>query len=231
VFNLPQVWQQVLSHIQKRATQALLEQKCRLSAFDGQIARISVSSSGVQPVLKQKQGDIEAAFHYIFGTSIRVAIDIAADAQMPSPTVDPRQPPSAAPASVTAAAASPFSVTAASAYSTPVSSIPTAIAAPPPVPTPTAVIASPPQPTPTVAPTSVAPPTSPPPPIPEPALTQSPATPAPPPAPHTTNTSTAPPIVSTSGRRWDEAEIANAAQQLASFFGGEVVTLDEDVLS
>jgi hypothetical protein len=39
------------------------------------------------------------------------------------------------------------------------------------------------------------------------------------------------PIVSTSGRRWDEAEIANAAQQLASFFGGEVVTLDEDVLS
>ncbi|NJN62842.1 MAG: hypothetical protein HC795_16170 [Coleofasciculaceae cyanobacterium RL_1_1] len=39
------------------------------------------------------------------------------------------------------------------------------------------------------------------------------------------------PLGSTSVRQWDESEITNAAQQLANFFGGEVVTLDEDVLN
>jgi DNA polymerase-3 subunit gamma/tau len=234
VFNLPQVWQQVLSHLQMRATRELLNQKCRLSAFDGQTARISVLASAIQPVVKRKQGDIEAAFSYVFGMPIGIAIDIAADAQTPAPTVDPRQPPSAAPtpASLPPAPAPPFSAPA------PAAPAPT-FSAPPPAPTYSAPAPIAPPPSPPTAPV-VSPPPVPSAPaiVPDPpaqATTPPPSTPPPiaPPLevqPAMASMGSAP-IGSASGRQWDESEIASAAQQLANFFGGEVVTLDEDVLN
>ena len=225
-----------------RATRELLNQKCRLSAFDGQTARISVLASAIQAVVKRKQGDIEAAFSYVFGTPIGIAIDIAADAQTPSATIDPRQPPSPTPttARLPAAAAPPFSASA----PTPPSYSTTAPIAPPSYSTPTPSINPDPV---NLAPIAIAqapvaqapitqtPPQTQPSPIAPPEPTTSPQAISQPPVQPISQPTTASvnhlPIVSASGRQWDDSEIASAAQQLANFFGGEVVTLDDDVLN
>ena len=230
VFDLPHVWQQVLSQIQMRATRELLSQKCRLGQFDGQAAHIAVLNGALQSVVKRKQGDIETAFARVFDAPIAVAIDVAADAQQPAATIDPRQP--QAIASLTSAPPAPTAAPPAPLPPVPPASTPTSTLVTPPAPI---------SPTPIPAPT-LSTPTQPAPPAQsyDPPASNPPAsTPPAPTSPQSHNTTPqapatqpSPPPVSTSssGRQFDETEVKNITDQFANFFGGEVITLDEEVL-
>jgi len=106
IFDLQQVWQQVLHAIQWRATRELLNQKCRLSNFDGNVATLSVLAVSLQAVVKHKQADIEAAFARIFGRSIAIVIHVANDAPPLQPVIDPRSRSSMAASASASASAS-----------------------------------------------------------------------------------------------------------------------------
>jgi DNA polymerase-3 subunit gamma/tau len=83
--DVGQIWEQVIAQVQPYSTQVLVRQQCRLLAFKGQDARISVNS---QPLLKMAQGklpNIEAAFESVFQRKVKVRLEVAApDATPPS---------------------------------------------------------------------------------------------------------------------------------------------------
>jgi DNA polymerase-3 subunit gamma/tau len=75
------IWQQVIELIQPPATQALVNQQCRLLAFDGAVARISINS---KPLLKLAQGklpNIEAAFAKLLQKKVKVSLELATPTQ------------------------------------------------------------------------------------------------------------------------------------------------------
>jgi hypothetical protein len=69
-YDLTKLWKEVLLKIHYRATRELLNQKCRLVAFDGQVATVNILASAILNVVKRKQLDIETAFFEVLGTSI-----------------------------------------------------------------------------------------------------------------------------------------------------------------
>lgn len=76
--ELTQIWQQVIDKIVPYSTQVMVRQQCHLLALQEQEARIGVTT---QPLFKMAQGkipNIEAAFTAVFGTKIRVSLEVAA---------------------------------------------------------------------------------------------------------------------------------------------------------
>jgi DNA polymerase-3 subunit gamma/tau len=100
--NLENTWQNVILQIQPYSSQVMVRQQCHLVAFDGEQARLAVTT---QPLFKMAQGklpNIEAAFEQVFGQKIRISLEVAApgtrtttppQAQTPPPPAKPDSPP------------------------------------------------------------------------------------------------------------------------------------------
>jgi DNA polymerase III subunit gamma/tau len=70
--DINEIWQQVLEHIQPRATRELLRQHCRLVAFDRSTARIGISSEPLLKMAQTRVANIEAAFEAVYTTKVKV---------------------------------------------------------------------------------------------------------------------------------------------------------------
>jgi len=68
-------WQQLLDHLQPRATQSLLRQQCRLLAFDGAVARIGINSQPLLKLVQDKLPNIEAAFQQLLQQKVKVILE------------------------------------------------------------------------------------------------------------------------------------------------------------
>jgi DNA polymerase-3 subunit gamma/tau len=72
--DINQIWQQVLEHLQPRATRELLRQHCRLVAFDRSTARIGISSEPLLKMAQTRVANIEAAFEVVYKTKVKVSL-------------------------------------------------------------------------------------------------------------------------------------------------------------
>lgn len=79
-FEIEQIWQQVIAQIQPPSTQALVNQHCRLLAFDETMARVVISSQPLLKLAQSKLSNIEAAFVKVFNRKVKVQIEVAASA-------------------------------------------------------------------------------------------------------------------------------------------------------
>lgn len=75
--NLEQLWQQVVESLSPPATQALVRQHCRLLAFEGQQAIISISSENLLKLAQGKAQNIEAAFQIVCKHLVKVSLKVA----------------------------------------------------------------------------------------------------------------------------------------------------------
>lgn len=96
--DINQVWQQVITSLRPPATQALLRQHCHLLAFDGQEARISVSSLPLFREVLRKESNIKDAFSQsgVFkpkqeGEKVKVKLKVVASPK-PIATTNNKQP-------------------------------------------------------------------------------------------------------------------------------------------
>jgi DNA polymerase-3 subunit gamma/tau len=110
--DIGQIWQRVIEQIEPYSTRVMVRQQCQLIAFDGEQARLGVSS---QPLFKMGQAklpNIEAAFQNVFKRKIRISLEVAAPGHSknsgtsnspsppgspPAPASDPSTPPSSPP--------------------------------------------------------------------------------------------------------------------------------------
>ncbi len=91
--SLETTWQEVILQIQPYSTQVMVRQQCHLVAFDGEQARLAVST---QPLFKMAQGklpNIEAAFEQVFGQKIRISLEVAPPGTRPTATPPAQTPP------------------------------------------------------------------------------------------------------------------------------------------
>jgi hypothetical protein len=75
--NLEQTWQIILGNIQMKATQTLLHQYGKLTAYDGQLVCISIKT---EPLLKKAQDklpEIEASFEESLNKKVKVKLEVA----------------------------------------------------------------------------------------------------------------------------------------------------------
>jgi DNA polymerase III subunit gamma/tau len=119
--NLDQLWQQLLSHL-NRPSRALLSEHGQLIAFRGREAQIGIRNSSLARLAQSKLTDVEAAFLKVFDRKVTVSLQImtaevvaAAIVEQPivtAPPAPPLQPypeplPSYVPAQVAPAAPPP----------------------------------------------------------------------------------------------------------------------------
>jgi DNA polymerase-3 subunit gamma/tau len=93
--NLEQLWQQVVANLSPFATQALVRQHCCLLAFEGQQARISISSEKLLKLAQGKAQNIEAAFQIVRQHPVKVVLQVAT--QKEAKTTSVREPVSRSP--------------------------------------------------------------------------------------------------------------------------------------
>lgn len=74
--NLNQIWQQIIAHLHP-LSKALLNEHGRLLAFDGQEARIGISSDKLVKIAQNQVKNIEKAFVEVFSQNVRVSLEVA----------------------------------------------------------------------------------------------------------------------------------------------------------
>lgn len=75
--ELETIWLQLTGHVQPMGTRALMQQQGHLLSYNGKVARVGIKS---KPLFKMAQGrvaNIEAAFQSLFGTAVRVTLEVA----------------------------------------------------------------------------------------------------------------------------------------------------------
>lgn len=223
-YNLPQVWQQVLERLERRATKELLRQQGHLLKFEGHTAQIGVPKALIK-MAETKVADIEAAFGKTLGQTIRVSI---ISSQGHESTAAPQTAPSPTPR---AAIASPPASTEIDASTSPTR----AASGSPETSSATATLDS--------SPWDNSPGR-------EPEVTVTPHTPHSRPSQQTTSShgsgeqgldnvqdpvTLSPHLASngtgqeTLGHTWEADELSNVAQQFAQFFNGDVVEFEDDL--
>jgi len=99
--NLENTWQKVILQIQPYSTQVMVRQQCHLVGFDGEQARLAVSTQQLFKMAQGKLSNIEVAFEEVFGQKIRISLEVAPpgqrtnitpQAQVPPPPAPPAQP-------------------------------------------------------------------------------------------------------------------------------------------
>ncbi|PZV06812.1 MAG: hypothetical protein DCF22_23105, partial [Leptolyngbya sp.] len=95
--GLENTWQQVISQIQPYSTQVMVRQQCHLVGFDGEQARLAVSTQQLFKMAQGKLPNIEVAFEQVFGQKIRISLEVAAPGTQMSPTPQAQTPPPPAP--------------------------------------------------------------------------------------------------------------------------------------
>jgi DNA polymerase III subunit gamma/tau len=75
--DLAQIWQQIIKNLQPMGTQTLLRQQGCLLGFNGQTARIGISSKQLLKMAQTKQPNIEAALEKVFHRPIKTTLEVA----------------------------------------------------------------------------------------------------------------------------------------------------------
>lgn len=195
--DLAQIWQQLLTHL-NRPSQALLSEHGQLISFKGREAQIGIRNGSLARIAQSKLPDVESAFLKVFNRKVGVSLQIMTGAT----------PAQAAPQ------VSPVPETQPQQYSQPFQ---------PPAYTPPAIPSSPPPAVP-VAPQTAPPPPAPRPNSPAPPV---PAPPAPLPAPIPPLASASPSLSSVPAPPWETYdELTHSARNFAQFFNGALVNLD-----
>jgi DNA polymerase III subunit gamma/tau len=99
--NLQNTWQKVILQIQPVSTQVMVRQRCHLVAFNGEQARLAVSTQPLFKLAQERLTNIEVAFEQVFGRKIRISLEVAPpgtrtpvppQAQTPPPPAKPDPP-------------------------------------------------------------------------------------------------------------------------------------------
>ena len=104
------LWQQVVKHIQPLSVQALVSQHCRLLSFDGNLARIGITTQQLLKLAQNKISSIEAAFQQLLRQKVKVVLEVGGEAKIVPPIEQPRSPSFSTPPPVTPAKAPELSV-------------------------------------------------------------------------------------------------------------------------
>ena len=72
--DVERIWQQVLDHLQPRATRELLRQHCRLLTFNRSVALIAISSEPLLKMAQSRLANIEAAFESVYQSKVKVTL-------------------------------------------------------------------------------------------------------------------------------------------------------------
>jgi DNA polymerase-3 subunit gamma/tau len=94
--DLNKIWQDVIREMVPYSSQVMVRQQCRLKGFDGQQARIAVSTQPLLKMAQTKLPNIEAAFEAVFSRKIHIALEVspgAAIADTPPLALPPKPPP------------------------------------------------------------------------------------------------------------------------------------------
>lgn len=75
--DLNQIWQDVIREMVPYSSQVMVRQQCRLKSFDGQQARIAVSTQPLLKMAQTKLPNIEAAFEAVFSRKIHIALEVS----------------------------------------------------------------------------------------------------------------------------------------------------------
>ncbi|HEY9763847.1 MAG TPA: DNA polymerase III subunit gamma/tau [Trichocoleus sp.] len=102
--NMAQLWQQLIGVLQPPGTRILMQQQGKLLSFNGQVARIGITS---QPLFKMAQGrtaNIEEAFYQVLQQKVKVSLEVVADegtntSTNAAPNQEPAEPPPSMPPS------------------------------------------------------------------------------------------------------------------------------------
>ncbi|MEX0270637.1 DNA polymerase III subunit gamma/tau [Leptolyngbyaceae cyanobacterium UHCC 1019] len=96
--DLETTWQQVILQIQPFSSQVMVRQRCHLVAFDGEQARLAVSTPPLLKLAQEKLPNIELAFEQVFGQKIRITLEVAAPGQQVIVEPQAQAPPPVPPA-------------------------------------------------------------------------------------------------------------------------------------
>jgi len=96
--GLENTWQQVILQIQPYSTQVMVRQQCHLVAFDGEQARLAVSTQQLFKLAQEKLPNIESAFEQVFGQKIRISLEVAPPGTRTTASPQAQTPPPPAPA-------------------------------------------------------------------------------------------------------------------------------------
>lgn len=95
VLDLVAIWKQIIQNTAPPGTQALLRQQGHLLAFDGQEARIGVSSQQLFKMFQERRPNVEAAFQRVLNREVKVRLEVTTLAPAPAisaPTIAPPPP-------------------------------------------------------------------------------------------------------------------------------------------
>jgi len=93
--NLEDIWHQVLSLVQPNSTQILLRQQCLLLSYSGKEARIGIKAAPLMNLAKSRLSNIEAAFQQYTGQHVRVTLEVADTAARAAAKAEPAPSPAA----------------------------------------------------------------------------------------------------------------------------------------
>ncbi|MDX2244440.1 MAG: DNA polymerase III subunit gamma/tau, partial [Leptolyngbyaceae cyanobacterium bins.302] len=96
--DLDKIWQDIIRVMTPYSSQVMVRQQCQLKSFDGQQAKIAVSTQQLLKMAQAKLPNIEAAFETVFSRKIHVVLEVSAISTPPTPeTQAPDLPPTVPP--------------------------------------------------------------------------------------------------------------------------------------
>jgi DNA polymerase-3 subunit gamma/tau len=75
--NTQEIWRKIIDHLEPLTTRELLKQQCTLIEFNGESARIGISSENLLKLVQGKLTNLQAAFTTTFQRQIKVTLEVA----------------------------------------------------------------------------------------------------------------------------------------------------------
>jgi DNA polymerase-3 subunit gamma/tau len=75
--NTQEIWRKIIDHLEPLTTRELLKYQCTLIEFDGESARIGISSENLLKLVQGKLTNLQAAFTTTFQRQIKVTLEVA----------------------------------------------------------------------------------------------------------------------------------------------------------
>jgi DNA polymerase III subunit gamma/tau len=198
--NLSELWAQAVSQLQPPATQALVKQQCILLALKGQQATVGVKTQALLKLAQTRLPNIEVAFAQVLGRKVKVSLEVVSQSDSTA-LAQPEVSPSPSDGMGTANGTNSTNG-AISQASQPSTSQSSPLPPPNPVPLPVNVPPSPPSDS-------------------TPTLSSSPIQEVP---------ACSDTAVVVSPAFWEQDEVTKAARNLAEFFRGQVVSLEDEIV-
>ena len=72
-----EIWRKIIDNLEPLTTRELLKHQCTLIEFDGESARIGISSENLLKLVQGKLTNLQAAFTTTFQRQIKVTFEVA----------------------------------------------------------------------------------------------------------------------------------------------------------